>query len=260
MNAQVLQLVRTGDLGESTIPIACRFAKAKADKPVFVWFCGFKSDMDSLKAAALADWAERNGAGCLRFDYSGHGKSGGRFEDGTIGLWLAQAAAVCSHALARGEAFVFAGSSMGGWIALLLARALKAKGQPVPKGILLIAPAWDMTRMMWDRASPEAREAIARDGVYLRPSAYSPEPYPITRHLIEEGNRHLIGKGPVNLDVPIRILHGCEDLDVPWQHSLELLEIVTGRDLRLTLVKDGEHRLSRPSDLALLFGMLSEFL
>ena len=131
MNREELQLLQTGAPGQPTLSIAYRFHKAKENKPTFVWFCGFKSQMESVKANALAEWAEANGAGCLRFDYSGHGRSEGRFEDGTIGAWLGEAAAVVKHALPEGPA-VFVGSSMGGWIALLLARQLMAENSPSP--------------------------------------------------------------------------------------------------------------------------------
>jgi esterase/lipase len=259
MNSEKLQLLPVSAGGGPDTPIAYRFDEPRGNKPVFIWFCGFKSDMDSIKARAVREWAAQNGAGCLRFDYSGHGQSGGRFEEGTISAWLGQALALHKHVMQAGEA-VFIGSSMGGWIALLLARCLIAEGSAASKGIVLIAPAWDMTRLMWERAPQEAREALLRDGVYRRPSAYSEEPYAITRVLIEDGKHHLFGAGPVPLDVPIRILHGCQDPDVPWRHSLGLLDAITCPDMRLTLIKDGEHRLSRPQDLALLFTALREFL
>lgn len=130
---------------------------------------------------------------------------------------------------------------------------------PHLKGIVLIAPAWDMTRLFWERAPAETRESILRDGVYYRPSAYGDGPYAITKALIEDGERHLFGAGPVPLAVPIRILHGCQDPDVPWRRSLSLLDVIACPDMRLTLIKDGEHRLSRPGDLALLFTTLAEF-
>jgi pimeloyl-ACP methyl ester carboxylesterase len=306
MNGEELQLLMPGADGKPPVSIACRFQKPEAGKPAFVWFCGFKSDMGSLKASALAEWAKANGAGALRFDYSGHGKSGGRFEEGTISAWLGEAAAVCAHAL-RGTPAVFVGSSMGGWIALLLARQLaqvpplQVPPHPVLlpegrrdartstsgcsgvlsplgergrvrgdlqqgdsafnlKGIVLIAPAWDMTRLFWDRAAPEAREAILRDGVYYRPSAYGDGHYAITKAMIDDGERHLFGDGPIALSAPVRILHGCQDPDIPWQRSLTLLGWAGCADTRLTLIKDGEHRLSRPQDLALLFSTLAEFL
>jgi alpha-beta hydrolase superfamily lysophospholipase len=306
MNGEELQLLMPGADGKPPVSIACRFQKPEAGRPVFVWFCGFKSDMGSVKASALAEWARENGAGCLRFDYSGHGKSGGRFEEGTISAWLGQAAAVCAHTL-QGTPAVFVGSSMGGWIALLLARQL---GQVPPlqvpppqvpphpvllpegrrdaitlaedgsrvlsplgerdrvrgdftcnlKGIVLIAPAWDMTRLFWDRAAPEARDAILRDGVYYRPSTYCDGPTAITKAMIDDGERHLSGDAPIPLSAPVRILHGCQDPDIPWQRSLTLLSRAGCPDTRLTLIKDGEHRLSRPQDLALLFSTLAEFL
>ncbi len=259
MNGDELQLLPHSAPGEPAVSIAYRYRKPKENKPTFVWFCGFRSEMESLKANAVSQWAQENGAGCLRFDYSGHGNSGGRFEDGTIGAWLAQAAAVYEHALSGGPA-VFVGSSMGAWIALLLARRLASNASRQLKGMILIAPAWDMTRLFWERAPAEARESIARAGVYYRPSACGDGDYAITKALIEDGERHLLGSGPVPLTVPIRILHGCQDPDVPWRHSLALLDVVACPDMRLTLIKDGEHRLSRPQDLALLFTALLEFL
>ncbi len=280
MNSEELQLLPVAAENGSAIPIAYRFREPEDMKPVFVWFCGFKSEMGSIKAEALSAWAKANGAGCLRFDYSGHGQSGGNFVEGTISDWTGQAAAVCARVLGA-RPTVFVGSSMGGWIALLLARQ-EAQGRAgVPaaqsdggvsehlerstprinlKGLALIAPAWDMTRFMWNRASNEARAAVARDGVYYRPSDYGDEPYAITKTLIDDGENHLFGKGPIPLTLPIRIIHGCQDPDVPWKHSLELLDVLDSPDIRLTLVKDAEHRLSRPQDLALLFSMLSEFL
>jgi pimeloyl-ACP methyl ester carboxylesterase len=261
MNSEELQLLPLMTQNGSPIPIAYLFLQPEKGKPVFVWFCGFKSEMGSLKAKVLSTWSREHGAGCLRFDYSGHGKSGGRFEDGTISSWMDQAAAVCQAALPPGPV-VFVGSSMGGWIALLLAQRLRlpaASGQPL-KGIVLIAPAWDMTRLMWANASEEARAAVKSDGVYFRPSAYGDGPYAITKRLLEDGESHLFGKGPVELNGPVRILHGRQDPDVPWRHSLDLLDVLDCDDMRLTLIKDGEHRLSRPQDLAVLFSMLEEFL
>jgi esterase/lipase len=260
MNSEKLQSLQvTSAAGEPSARIAYRLDEPQANGLVFMWFCGFKSETDSIKATALAEWAVQQGAGCLRFDYSGHGRSGGRFEDGTISAWLSQALAVHQHVLQASEA-VFVGSSMGGWIALLLARALIAAGRPAPKAIVLIAPAWDMTRLMWEQAPQEAREAIMRDGVYFRQSAYSQDSYAVTSALIEDGKRHFLREGPVPLEMPIRILHGCEDPDVPWRHSLDLLGVIACRDMRMTLIKDGEHRLSRPQDLGLLFSILREFL
>jgi pimeloyl-ACP methyl ester carboxylesterase len=217
-----------------------------------VFLGGFNSDMTGSKAAFLAGWCEARGTPFLRFDYSGHGESDGRFVDGTIGRWAQDAACVIG-ALAPGPQ-VLVGSSMGGWIALLLA------GLHAPRALVGIAPAPDFTEdLMWAQFTPEIRAAIERDGVWHRPSAYG-APYPITRALIEDGRGHLLLRGPIALDIPVRILQGMQDPDVPWRHALRIAEAMTGDDLRVTLVKDGDHRLSRPADLALLGETLAPLL
>ena len=259
MNAPAQFLsVDTG--GKKPRKIAYRVAKGRDDEaPGLVWLCGFKSDMISTKAAALADWAGAKGAGYLRFDYSGHGESGGRIEDFTAADWLADTLAVF-RALTEGPQIVI-GSSMGGWLALLLARALMAEPRDAGRlrALVLIAPAWDMTEeLMWKQFPPQAREALERDGVYYRPSQYG-EPYALTRALIESGWEHLIGGG-MDAGCPVRIIQGMRDPDVPWQHAVKLVDILRGDDVRLTLIKDGEHRLSRDGDLAALFAAIGEFL
>ncbi len=229
----------------------------RAGAPGLVWMSGFKSDMVSTKASVLAPWAEARGAGFLRFDYSGHGQSGGRIEDFTIGDWLAESDAVFD-ALADGPQ-VLVGSSMGGWLALLLARKLIERGEGARlAAIVLIAPAWDMTEeLMWKRFSPQARDALETDGVFYRPSDYG-EPYALTRALIEEGRNHLLGGAGFDPGCPVRIIQGLRDPDVPWEHALKLVDLL-GEDVRLTLVKDAEHRLSRDQDLALLLATIGEF-
>lgn len=225
--------------------------------PGLVWLPGFKSDMISTKAAAVAEWAVTRGLACTRFDYSGHGQSGGRFEDGTLGRWLEETTAVFTK-LTAGPQIVI-GSSMGGNIALLLLRHLM---QVAPaeaariKGLVLIAPAWDMTEeLMWRRFPDAAKAEIMDKGVWLRPSAYG-DPYPITRGLIEDGRQHLLGRAPWNPGRPIEIIHGKLDPDVPWQHSVALDKLLEGGWTRITWVDDGEHRLSRPQDLDLLFAKI----
>ena len=212
--------------------------------------------MVSTKATALACWAADNGLAATRFDYSGHGRSSGRFEDATIGQWLEDAAAVLEQVTAGPQVLV--GSSMGGWLALLLARRALQPGSPVRgrvAGLVLIAPAWDMTETLIAPAlPPEAYAALAREGVWQRPSRYGDGPYPITHRLLEEGHRHLLQDAPFDPGCRVRILHGMCDPDVPWQHSLKLLELLGGADIRLTLIKDGEHRLARDCDLELLRG------
>lgn len=216
--------------------------------PALLWLSGFLSDMASTKAAAMAAFAAARDATMLRFDYSGHGLSEGRLVDATIGDWLEEALAVL-ELLGKRRAVVI-GSSMGGWIALLLARRLAERGELERlAALVLIAPAWDMTeRLMWHRMHEEAKQAIERDGVYYEPSLYG-DPYPITRRLIEEGRSHLIGNGLLPLDLPVRILQGMCDPDVPWGHALDLVDLLCCGDVELTLVKDGDHRLSRPHDL-----------
>jgi pimeloyl-ACP methyl ester carboxylesterase len=216
-------------------------------EPAGVWLGGFRSDMRATKAEALDAWAARAGRAFLRFDYSGHGESGGRFEDGTISAWLEDALAVLAR-FGSGRP-ILVGSSMGGWLALLAARAL-AGGPSAPAGLVLIAPAVDFTeRLMWDRFPDEVRRTIDRDGVFHQPSAYSPEPYPITRGLIADGRRHLLLGAPIATGCPVHILQGMDDSDVPWRHALALVEHLAGENVSLTLVKDGDHRLSRPEDL-----------
>jgi len=221
--------------------------------PGVMWFSGFHSEMASTKAATVAAWAKSQGLSCLRFDYSAHGRSAGRIEDGSISRWLEEARAVFS-ALSRGPQ-VLVGSSMGGYIALLLLRALLAQASSEAariKALVLIAPAWDMTELLWTNLPASARQAIEATGVYLRPSRYGDGPYPITRRLIEDGRQHLIASAPFDPGRPLHILHGLQDPDVPWEHTLDLVAHLAGDWVQVSAVPDGEHRLSRPQDLALL--------
>jgi pimeloyl-ACP methyl ester carboxylesterase len=222
-------------------------------QPTFVWLGGFKSDMAGTKAEALAYWAEARGQGFVRFDYAGHGQSGGRFEDGTISRWLGDALAVIDTQT-EGP-LVLVGSSMGGWLALLAARARPER----VKALILIAPAADMTeRLMWTGFSEEVRREMQETGRWARPSAYDPEPYVITRALIEDGRRHLIMDAPIPFAGPVRILQGGRDPDVPEAHVRALADLIEGPDSRFDLIADGDHRLSRPQDLTKLTGMADE--
>ena len=237
--------------GESRRRLAYRVAGAGESAPLgLVWLSGFLSDMASTKALALAAWAEGQALPMLRFDYSGHGLSQGDLLKASIGDWLGEAAAMLELLLAKTPRAILIGSSMGGWIALLLARRLAREGALAKlAGLVLIAPAWDMTeRLMWDQMTAETKSALARDGVVYEPSLYG-DPYPITRRMIEEGREHLIGEGALALDLPVRILQGMRDPDVPWRHALDLVERLGSGDVELTLVKDGDHRLSREQDL-----------
>ena len=250
--------VRT-ERGERRLAYAARSAGRDAAAPGIVWLGGFRSDLTSGKAAALDAWAGREGRAALRFDYSGHGRSEGRFEDGTIGLWLDDALAVI-RALSEG-AQILVGSSMGAWIALLAARALAGAGEAGRiAGLVLIAPAVDFTEaLMWARFSPEVKREIAETGRWLRPSAYG-EPYPITRRLIEEGRRHLLLGGAVRSHGPVHILQGMQDPDVPWRHAMTLVEHLASDPVAITLVKDGDHRLSRDEDVARLIAAVEGLL
>ena len=220
--------------------------------PAIVWLGGFKSDMTSTKAAALDQWAAASGHASLRFDYSGHGASGGRFEDGTIGRWLDESIAMI-EAFA-GERPILVGSSMGGWIALLATLRLKESGSPHrPGGLVLIAPAVDFTEaLMWAQFPDEIKRQIETTGVWLRQSEYAPEPNAITRALIEDGRRHLLFGKPFHLGCPVHILQGGLDPDVPPEHALKLVEHLPQDQVTLTMIPDGNHRLSHDEDIAKL--------
>jgi pimeloyl-ACP methyl ester carboxylesterase len=227
--------------------------------PGLFWLGGFKSDMKGTKAETLSQWAQQNGRACVRFDYSGHGESSGDFRDGTIGRWLEDSLAVF-EANCEGPQIVV-GSSMGGWMALLLARELRrrASSRATLAGMVLIAPAPDFTEaLMWQRMPDNVKREIESAGVWMRPSEYG-DPYPITRELIEEGRRHLLLGGMIETGCPVRILQGVQDPDVPWNHAVELTSRLAQDDVVLTLVKDGDHRLSRPEDIERLLKAVAEF-
>jgi pimeloyl-ACP methyl ester carboxylesterase len=251
-----LESIEVGD-GSSARRIAVRIRDGAS--PGVLWLGGFKSDMKGTKAAALDAWAADQCRSCIRFDYSGHGESGGSFADGTIGRWLEESLAVF-RTFARGPQIVV-GSSMGGWIALLLARALKQEHSGATMaGLVLIAPAVDFTEeLMWKRFPPEVKRQIETEGSWHRPSQYSEEPYPITRELIEEGRYHLLLGSLIEIGCPVRILQGVQDPDVPWRHAVELSSRLAHDDVVLTLVKDGDHRLSRPEDIERLLAAVAEF-
>ena len=226
--------------------------------PGLFWLGGFKSDMQGTKALALDAWALDRGRACVRFDYSGHGESGGDFVDGTIGRWLEESVAVFERFAAGPQVVI--GSSMGGWMALLLARELARR--PTPRasleGLVLIAPAPDFTEeLMWKGFSNEIRHQIETAGVWLRPSEYG-DPYPITRHLIDEGRKHLLLGGAIEVGCPVRILQGAKDPDVPWKHAFALAHRLPADDVVLTVIQDGDHRLSRPQDLERIIAAVAE--
>lgn len=242
--------VGTGDAARS---IAIR--RREGAVPGLFWLSGFNSDMAGTKAVALDEHAAATGRACVRFDYSGHGISGGAFADGTIGKWFEEAQAVFAAATAGPQIAI--GSSMGGWIALLLARELAKRGTPL-HGLVLIAPAPDFTEaLMWNRFPDAVKTQIEREGVWMRPSQYG-EPYPITRALIEDGRHHLLLGGSIDVGCPVRILQGAKDEDVPWKHAFELAHRLPADDVVLTMIQDGDHRLSRPQDIARLIATVDE--
>jgi pimeloyl-ACP methyl ester carboxylesterase len=264
---KTLKFLHIGD-GAERRAIAVRRQDGAA--PGLFWLSGYKSDMKGTKAEAVSQWAAGRGRACVRFDYSGHGESSGRFTDGTIGRWLADSLAVL-EACCRGPQ-ILVGSSMGAWLALLLVRVLRQRSpaasaalapQGVPAtvgGLVLIAPAIDFTEeLMWKRFTPAIKRELAEQGVWQRPSAYSSEPYPVTRQLIEEGRNHLLLGATIETGCPVRILQGVEDPDVPWEHAIALTSRLACDDVVLTLVKDGDHRLSRPEDIERLLAAVAEF-
>ena len=234
-------------LGAAARTLAYRQRQGSEARSGVVWLGGFRSDMLATKAEALDGFCEANQRCFVRFDYSGHGESSGDFRDGTISRWLEDARAIVD-ATTHG-AQILVGSSMGGWLALLLARDLAAAGRSLA-GLVLIAPAVDFTEaLLWKGLDAEARHTIEAEGVYLRPSAYAPEPVPITRGLIEDGRRHLLLGGVIRSHAPVHILQGMLDADVPWRHAMTLVEHFAADPVVVTLIKDGDHRLSRPQDI-----------
>ncbi|HEY4201399.1 MAG TPA: alpha/beta hydrolase [Devosiaceae bacterium] len=231
--------------GAEARPIAVARRAGKA--PGIFWLNGFKSDMGGQKAVALDAYGATQGLAVTRFDYSGHGRSGGDFLDGTVSRWLEEALAV--FALTEGPQIVV-GSSIGGWIALLLNRALRQRREGRVKALILIAPGVDATHeLMTNKFTPLERRSLEENGFAERPSQYSAEPYVYTRKLIEDGDRHLLFPGVIETGCPVTILQGGQDPDVPQARALKLVSHLLHDPVTLTLIPDGDHRLSRPEDL-----------
>src|SRR5471030_572553 len=229
------------------------YAITEGRGPAIVFLGGFRSDMTGTKAIALEAWARANGRAFLRFDYLGHGQSSGRFEDGTIGRWLDDSLGAIDS-LTAGK-LVLVGSSMGGWLSLLAARARPDR----LAGLVLIAAAPDFTeRMLLAGLSAEERARLERDGRLERPSQYSPEPSVFTWKLIEEGRNHLVLDKKLSLPCPVRLLHGQSDPDVPWEYSLQIAQHLDAPEVITTFVKGGDHRLSTPADIARLIATVEE--
>lgn len=223
--------------------------------PGIVFLSGFMSDMAGTKALALEEYCRNAGRAFVRFDYFGHGQSSGKFVDGTIGRWRGDALAVLDEVAPGPQILV--GSSMGGWIALLAALARPERVQ----GLVLIAPAPDFPdKMMWAGFSDGERAALERDGILYQPSEYGAEPYAISHNLITESRRHHLLDAPIALQCPVRLLHGMQDRDVPWDWSLKITERLAVKDVVVTLVKEGDHRLSSPADLARIWRAVEDII
>jgi pimeloyl-ACP methyl ester carboxylesterase len=230
-----------------------RVASAGGRRPGIVFLAGFASDMTGTKGVALEAWARERDRPLLRFDYSGHGQSGGTFRDGTIGGWTEDALAVLDQ-LTQGPQ-ILVGSSMGGWIMLLVALA---RPQRVA-GLVGIAAAPDFTEdLMWAQMQELTRARLMTEGVILQPSQYQDAPMEISRALIEDGRRHLVLRSAIGIHCPVRLLHGMADPDVPWSTSVRLAERLAGTNVTVTLIKDGDHRLSRDEDLQRMFAAVEE--
>ena len=256
MSAEQPEFINVGK-DERTIAVRTTPGVSTAELPGVLWCGGFLSDMGGTKAVALAEWGAQAGRQVVRFDYSGHGESGDSFENGTISRWAEEALAVLERCTSGPQIVV--GSSMGGWIALLMARALAAREVSTRlAALVLVAPAPDFTEeLMWKAMPEEVRATILRDGKWLRPSEYGAA-QPITRALIEDGRNNLVLGAPFAVGCPVRILQGVADPDVPWRHALKLVTCLAEDDVVVTLIKDGDHRLSRPEDLERLIAAVEE--
>ncbi|MBY5367066.1 MULTISPECIES: alpha/beta hydrolase [Rhizobium] len=283
-NAQP-QFLTVGE-GEAAREIAMlvRPAQAGNGAPALVWLSGYRSDMSGTKAVELDGLAAELGLACIRLDYSGHGLSGGSFGDGTISRWLEEALAVIRHVAP--DRVILVGSSMGGWIALRLAQELARQGGgtlegpkladpklagpklagpklagPKLAGMVLIAPAPDFTsELIEPNLKAKERKSLAERGYFEERSQYSPEPNIYTRALIEDGRRNRVLDGIIETGCPVHILQGMKDPDVPHAHAMKLVEHLPADDVVLTFVRDGDHRLSRPGDIALLLSAVKDII
>jgi pimeloyl-ACP methyl ester carboxylesterase len=229
------------------------------DAPIVLWLIGLKSDMVSTKAEALAKWCPTKGFGLTRFDYSGHGQSSGDFEKATVSDWLEEASEIFRHQTGNNPVIVV-GSSTGAHVALLMLRQLR---QQFPqdaeriRGLVLIAPAWDVTDLIWSRLPEKARHEVMTKGIHYQPSEYD-EPYPISKVFIEDGREHTFSGTTFDPGCPVLVLQGVKDESVPVDHARALSGILTGDWLKISEVADGEHRLSRPQDLEKIFSLIEQ--
>jgi len=231
------------------------YHKTLGKKPTVVFCGGFMSDMEGTKALSLEQTCLELGLSYIRFDYSGHGQSSEKFSEGTIGKWKEDALAIIDQ-LVEGPLIII-GSSMGGWIGLLISLARKERIQ----AFIGIAPAPDFTRaLMWDIFSPAVQKKLIEEGIYHQPSEYSEEPYTITYDLITEGNDHILLNKPIELECPVRLFHGAKDHDVPAEWSTKIADKITSKDVKIYINEIGDHRLSSPEDLERLKQALIELI
>ncbi|MEM9332875.1 MAG: alpha/beta hydrolase [Pseudomonadota bacterium] len=237
--------------------IAVRHRKGLA--PGIVWLGGYRSDMIGTKAEALDAWAAKSGKACCRHDYSGHGESGGAFADGTISRWLEESMAVFDAYCTEGS-HLLVGSSMGGWIALRMAQEFSKRGESERlKALLLIAPAPDFTQdLMRPKLSESQLLELEEKGYLEEHSEYSDEPNIFTKALFDDGQANLVMDGIINTGCPVHILQGMQDPDVPYEHALKLITFLPAEQVSMTLIKDGDHRLSREQDIKLLVNSVSD--
>ncbi|MEO6013959.1 MAG: alpha/beta hydrolase [Devosia sp.] len=248
--AEIPEFLQIGDR-----PIAIE--RRPGTSPGLVWLGGFRSDMTGAKALAVDHFGAERGLAVTRFDYSGHGRSGGDFNQGTISRWLEESLAVFET---TSGPQILIGSSMGGWLALLVVRALRRRGIDRVQGLVLIAPATDMTELMLEQMPAKYKKLLDRQGYVEEPSAYSTEPYRINQSLIEDSKAHLLFGRAIETGCPVTILQGAKDPDVPKEHALKLVQHLINDPVIFTLVPDGDHRLSREQDLALLARTLDTML
>ncbi|WP_275787272.1 alpha/beta hydrolase [Pararhizobium gei] len=241
------------------IALCVQPAPAATGQPALVWLGGYRSDMSGTKAVELARYAGEKGHACIRFDYSGHGLSGGRFIDGTISRWLEESLAVIDHV--RPERMLLVGSSMGGWIALRLIAELRRRGEGGKvAGLVLIAPAPDFTSELIEPNLTDAeRASLETLGYFEEPTPYGPDPNIYTARLIEDGRRNRVLDGIIETGCPVHILQGMKDPDVPYAHALKLMEHLPSDDVVMTLIRDGDHRLSRPEDIEKILSAVAAF-
>jgi len=250
MTMQASEFIEVGE-GNNLRRIAIRHRQGTS--PGLVWLGGYRSDMIGTKAQALDEWAAQNGHACCRHDYSGHGESGGEFMDGTISRWLEESLAVFDSKCGEGS-HVLVGSSMGGWVALRMVEELSRRSESHRvKALLLLAPAPDFTHeLMKPQLSDDQKTQLETRGFMEEPSEYSDEPNIFTKALFDDGDENRVMKGMIETGCPVHILQGMEDPDVPYTHAMKLITYLPNENVSMTLVKDGDHRLSRDQDIALL--------